>query len=742
MRAQPAARARRLTWLATAVTLIGLLGMPAHAQTVNKSVLAVYATRRDGSAVVISDPLFQRTIGQGLNGRLDYYSEYLDSARFSEPDYQKVLRALLRTKYAGRKFDLFLAVGDPALGFLRQYRDDVGLRDAPIVFGVGARPRPVPNSTGFITPLKMKLTLDSALALQPDTEHVVVISGASQADGYYEAVAREEFRPLESTVDFTYLTGLPMQELAEKVRTLPQHTIVFYASMIQSGNEENVIPPDVLDQISETANAPVYSWLTSTIGHGAVGGRVFSPEAAATRLGELGRRVLRGENPNGLGVGELDWSVNRFDWRQIRRWGINEARIPPGSEVLFKPLGAWEQNRGYVIAGVALMLLQTVFICALLVQRHQRQLAEVALRESEGRFRLLADSAPVLVWRADVEKRRDFFNRPWLEFTGRTIEQERGDGWTEGVHPDDLDRCLSSYVAAFDARRAFRAEYRLRRADGEYRWVLDSGVSQFGPNGAFAGYIGSCVDIADRKLAEDALLESENRLQGLAGRLITAQEDERARIARDLHDDVNQQVAGLAITLSGLARRAAGLPDDHDLALDLSALRERTMDLTKSIRSLSHDLHPAVLKHSGLAAALSAHCREIEADHDLSVVFNSDGEVGEIDPAAALCLYRVAQEALRNVVKHAEARRVEVHLARTGNHVAVDVTDDGRGFEIADARSSTAGLGLVSIRERARLARGTVTITTGPESGTRVSVRVPISAPPGDRRVATAIDIQ
>ncbi len=227
--AQPATRNRRLAWLTASLILIGLLGIPAQAQTVNKSVLAVYATRRDGSAVVMSDPLFQKIIGQGLNGRLDYYAEYLDVARFSEPDYQRTLRALLRTKYAGRKFDLFLAIGDPALGFLRQYRDDVGLRNAPIVFGVAARPRPLPNSTGFITPLKMKLTLDSALALQPDTEHVVVVSGASQADGYYETAAREEFRPLESAVDFTYLTGLPMQELAEKVRVLPQHTIIFYA---------------------------------------------------------------------------------------------------------------------------------------------------------------------------------------------------------------------------------------------------------------------------------------------------------------------------------------------------------------------------------------------------------------------------------------------------------------------------------------------------------------------------------
>ncbi|HEX8472698.1 MAG TPA: PAS domain S-box protein [Pyrinomonadaceae bacterium] len=142
----------------------------------------------------------------------------------------------------------------------------------------------------------------------------------------------------------------------------------------------------------------------------------------------------------------------------------------------------------------------------------EKRRAEQSLRESEDRFRIMADHAPVLIWVAGTDKLCYFFNKTWLEFTGRTSEQEFGDGWMEGVHPDDFERCLRVYTTNFDARRSFAAEYRLRRHDGEYRWVLSNGVPRFSPDGSFIGFIGSCIDISDRKLTEeklDALLASE-----------------------------------------------------------------------------------------------------------------------------------------------------------------------------------------------------------------------------------------
>ncbi|MBG1240967.1 PAS domain S-box protein [Nostoc sp. NZL] len=140
-----------------------------------------------------------------------------------------------------------------------------------------------------------------------------------------------------------------------------------------------------------------------------------------------------------------------------------------------------------------------------------RKLAEAALRESEARFRQMADTAPVLIWMSGTDKLCNYFNKPWLDFTGRTLEQEMGNGWAEGVHPDDFQRCLDTYTNAFDARQKFQMEYRLRRNDGEYRWLFDTGVPRFAPTGEFLGYIGSCVDIHDRNLAEETLRDSEER---------------------------------------------------------------------------------------------------------------------------------------------------------------------------------------------------------------------------------------
>lgn len=222
---------------------------------------------------------------------------------------------------------------------------------------------------------------------------------------------------------------------------------------------------------------------------------------------------------------------------------------------------------------------------------------------------------------------------------------------------------------------------------------------------------------------EAALRTSFERNQDLAGRLIAAQETERTRIARDLHDDVSQQLAGVAIMLSGLKR---SLPQADRQTIDdrLAALQERTTSVANAIRQLSHELHPGVLEHVGLLDALKRHCGEVGVDHRIAVTFESTDDVGELGAEAALCLYRVAQEALNNVIKHAHAGTAIVSLRETDSHVELAITDDGVEF-VADERGA-AGLGLRSIDERVRLIGGSVSVDSRPGHGTRLSVRVPI----------------
>jgi len=197
----------------------------------------------------------------------------------------------------------------------------------------------------------------------------------------------------------------------------------------------------------------------------------------------------------------------------------------------------------------------------------ERKRAEAETRESEARFRLVADSASVMIWMSGTDKLCTSFNKPWLDFTGRSIDRELGNGWTDGVDPEDLQRCLDTYIQAFDRREAFRMEYRLRRHDGEYRWVLDTGVPRFNPERSFAGYIGSCIDVTEQRRAEEQLHQAQADLARVTR--ILAMGELVAAIAHE----VNQPLAAIVINANFCLRQLAnGAPNSDQLREAISEI--------------------------------------------------------------------------------------------------------------------------------------------------------------------------
>ncbi|MGE0404778.1 MAG: ATP-binding protein [Candidatus Korobacteraceae bacterium] len=347
---------------------------------------------------------------------------------------------------------------------------------------------------------------------------------------------------------------------------------------------------------------------------------------------------------------------------------------------------------------------------------------------SEQHLRLFANLTPALVWLAGLDKKHTYFNEPWMKFTDTSMTGELGTDWSNVVHVEDLPRLLHTYFQSFDRRESFQVCYRLRRFDGEYRWILDSGSPRFTQNRSFAGYIGVGVDVTEVKEPKGAPLQDseQNRLgtqpSDFGRRLIEEQEKERNRIARDLHDDIGQGLATLTLAVEQI--KEGPLDSATKLVRRLEELRKQAIKISTSVQSLSHQLHSSHLEYVGIARAAKTFCQEFGAQRKMKVDFSHD-LVNLPSPKVSLSLFRVLQEALNNAAKHSGVKLVKVRLWERPGAIHLAISDSGVGFspEIAGR-----GLGLMSMRERLGLVNGDLMIESRPGRGTTVHAVAPLDS--------------
>ncbi len=340
---------------------------------------------------------------------------------------------------------------------------------------------------------------------------------------------------------------------------------------------------------------------------------------------------------------------------------------------------------------------------------------EAGLRESE-RLLQIANEVPAMIWMAAPDRRCIYFNKQWLEFTGRRLDQELDYGWMDGIHPDDMGTFQAVFEEAFERRHSFRLEHRLRCSNGTFRWVLNTGVPFLQANGEFTGFAGSCNDTTDRRATEETLID-------LGGRLINAQEEERRRVARELHDNLSQKMALLAIEIEQLAQLPSHSAEEIDAGL--RNLLDKVQELSSEIHRISYALHPWKLDRLGLAAAILSLCNEASNHQSLQVQCDFENIPDRLPRDVALCLYRVIQESLQNIIKHSGAYAATVDLRGSPSEIRLRITDEGVGFE-PESAVRKPGLGLLSMRERLRIVGGTISIESQPLRGTRINVVVPL----------------
>ena len=343
--------------------------------------------------------------------------------------------------------------------------------------------------------------------------------------------------------------------------------------------------------------------------------------------------------------------------------------------------------------------------------------SQAALRESEGRFRLVVNAIPVMIWTSDAVNHWTYLNRAWNDFAGQAGESPTVSNWADRIHPDDAGQSEEAFAAAFDRRAPFEMEYRLRRHDGVYRWIFNQGVPRFHADGSFAGYVGSAIDITERKLAAEAL-------SMVSRRLIDAHEHERTRLARELHDDINQRLTLVSLSLNRLQRGSVGAAE---LREEIVAASAQVVDLIEDIQALSHRLHSSRLDLLGLTQAATGLCAELSDRHGVAIDFHAENAAKRLPHDVALCLFRVLQEALQNATKHSGSRHIHVSLQTVARGIELAVVDTGAGFD--QAAAAGRGLGLTSMTERVKLVDGELLIDSKLGEGTTVRARIPLDRP-------------
>jgi PAS domain S-box-containing protein len=347
-----------------------------------------------------------------------------------------------------------------------------------------------------------------------------------------------------------------------------------------------------------------------------------------------------------------------------------------------------------------------------------RKMAEEALRSSEERFRLAAEAGRMYAceWNAATDMVTRSAECKILLGSGAALRLPLSEV-RANIHPEDLWQIDAAIESLRPENPTSRVAYRAHRADGSPVWLEQSFRGRFDEEGKVTSIVGMIADITSRK-------DAENTLKALSGRLIEAQEQERRRIARDLHDDINQRLAVLNIELQKLADDP---PESRSVLRQIvQELGAKASEISTEVSAITHELHSPKLELLGIVAAMRGFCEEMKKHQNFRVDFRQSGVPQNLPKAISLCLFRIFQEGVRNAGKHSGLGVVEAELAGAPNEITLQIRDQGAGFTSEDAQNSP-GLGLISMRERVGLVKGSIAIESKPLGGTSIHVRIPLN---------------
>jgi PAS domain S-box-containing protein len=702
--------------LALSGFLFALLGVNVVAAP--KRVLIVHSFGSAAPPFTTHSMAFETELTEKIGEPIDIDEVSLDMARYADPEMQSALVEYLHKRQAAWRPDLVVPIGSPAGIFVAQNRERL-FPGTPIVYcGLDRRRLPadaINTNAAFVgEDFNLRGMVDDMLQLAPATTNIAVVIGATPLEQYWADAFRREFETYTNRVSFTWLNDLSFEQMLERLGKLPPHSYIFLILLLRDASGVSHNADEALKQIHAAANAPINGIFQHQLGLGIVGGRLYQAELEGIEAADLAIRILRGEPAASFQPRIIGPLPPRYDWRELRRWNFSENHLPAGSTIVFREPTVWDRYRAWIIAGISVCALETVLIVVLLGNRARRRHVELELIESRNRLRSILDTAVdgIITFgdKGVIESVNVATEKIFGYSASEMVGQELGMLMPGPFHNEPEQYGLNFLRVETPTIVGADREIVGRRKDGSV-FPMDMAMSRVDlpDRRIFTGFV---RDITDRKQAEQAARD-------FGGRLLQAQEAERARLARELHDDITQRLARLAIDAS----RADSGPDARNGSI--RDLREGLVRLSEDIHTLSYRLHPSMLGDLGLAAALKAECERFSQQTSITTGVKLGELPTLIPPDAALTLFRIAQEALRNVARHASSKVAAVALRPLDNGLQLAVTDSGVGFDPRGQRARPS-LGLASMRERVRLLGGELDIESAPGQGTTILAWVPL----------------
>jgi signal transduction histidine kinase len=679
--------------------------LPAVARGETRHVLVLASSERPFAPQSAFADAFVRELIRSSREPIHLIDVSVQPARASGERPDVAMAQRLRFAFGSDRLDLVVTIGGPAATFAQQFRQELFPATPVLIAGVDRRfvenGTFTDRETTVATQHDPALMIDEILRLLPETRTVMVVVGASQLERFWLQEMKREFRRFDGRLQFVWTNELSFDEIVDRCRTLPAQSAIFFAALSLDGKGEPRIEDDTLTSLHAVSNVPMFA--LHGMGRGIVGGPLLSTDELSRTTAEVALRVLAGDSPGSIKTPTQHTGQPTYDARELRRWKIDEGRLPPASVVLFREPTIWQRYQRPITFGAllgAIPVVAIVLLVGVIRRRHPRTRGPAA----QDVLTAAPANATVRVWTAAADGQR-------IE-AGHAPGAAQHDSWTAIVHPDDVERCGETYRRALARREPFQMEYRVRDAGGMERWILDTGVPRFSGQD-FEGYVGSAVDIT-------RVARAPAELSNLSRHLMQAFERERAALAKTLHEDICQRMMALTLQLHNLQ----GSARDGEVQAAVADISEKLASLVGEIAAVSDPVHQR-LEVLGVAAAGRGFCEDLSAWHEVPVHFHDEGVPCHLPSDIALALFRVLQEATVNAVVHSAAREVWVSMRGTVAEIRLHIVDRGVGFDTQRVVGS-GGVGLVAIRERLKLVNGDSVIVSRPGEGTRVEAWVPL----------------